>query len=692
MKIVADTRLKSLDYLEAGFLALFATFALTSWVGFTLAEFGQDQPIVVLALGVVSLITGEVVVFRRAWRRVDLASFAGLTLPVVLGVALYFPPDEWILGALDPGSYVNAGATIARTGGIVLHSPTLAELDPATRAALFPSPASRLPGFYLMFAHFDGFVPRGFEVSTDRVVPHGFHLYPAILAFGYAAGGIWTELLVTPILAVAGLVAFYLLVRRLFGTPVGSGATFLLAIGPAEVWFARYPDAEILAQLLLMGGFLAFVVAIDGSSSRAAALAGLALGLVHLAKIEMVPLPFLIAAYLGYQWLTDRLDRCTLWFVIPYGILLVQATLHAALIANWYAVTTFRGATSVRFLAAVGVALILALIVAFILLRAPVLRERIATILGQPSWEKGLSWALPALIGGLAIYAYFIRPVGVLSIPASQLNPMQLSEVNNLLSFRRLGWFVSPLGLFLGTLGWAFVAHQERNRRTLLLLLVIAADTVIFMSDMKIVPLYYWAARRWVPLVIPGFCLAAAYFLNTLIPRQRADLFRAAVPVGLGLVMTLQLLESTRPLLGYVEYRGAIKQIGELATRFPANSVVLFADGDSGQRLSTPLNYLFDRTSLVIANDTGLDAAAGMAARRWLREGRPVYWITTAGLPGPKSIGLSGTVIAHQTISLPEKVATRDTPPGQDAIFYQELTIWRLSDSDWTGSSTSIPH
>ncbi|MGH2458364.1 MAG: hypothetical protein ACRDIY_05800 [Chloroflexota bacterium] len=667
-----------LDYLEVAFLLLFTAFLLTSWAGFTLAEFGLDRPVVVLALGVVGLVVGSTVVFRRRWRNVSPGALAGLGLPILIGAILYFPPDEWILGGLDPGSYVNAGAAIARSGGIVLRSPTLAAMAPAIRQALFPAPASRLPGFYLMFERFAGVVPSGFIVATDRVVPHGFHFYPAVLAFGYGIGGIGAELLVTPVLAIAGLVGFSLLVRRLFGTTVAAIATLFLAIGPAEVWFARYPDAEILAQLLLFGGFLAFVASIDAPGPVLSSVAGLALGCVHLAKIEMLPLPFLIAAWLGYQWLVGAFDRRWLWFVGVYALILAQALLHAALIASWYAVTTLRVATSPRLLLLIGAGALVALAVVALLVLFPAVRWRVRLLVTAGTWEKPAALLFPLLAGALAVYAAYVRPLGDVPLATIQLDAARLAAANNLESFVRLGWYITPLGLVLGTLGWMLLLRGARDRRTILPLMVILADTLIFLVDMKITPVHYWAARRWVPLVIPGFCLAIAYLLPRVSVNARDRFTRSIVPFGLAITMAVGLLAATRPLIGYVEYRGAIRQVAALAATTPDDAVVLLAEGDSGIRFSTPLQYLYGRTSFVIWPDPRMDAAANLAARRWLAAGRPVYWVSTPDLPGPSEIGLSGDVVARPTISLPEKVATRDRPPGEDGVFLQHLEVWKL--------------
>ncbi len=667
-----------LDRLELAFLLLFGAFIGASWLSFSLAELGVDRPLVALGLGGIALIGATLATWRRPAPGVDGITLAGLALVLGLGVALFFPPDEWILGALDPGSYVNAGAAIAKTSRVLLPSPEVAALPPNVRAGLFPFPASRLPGFYLTAARFQGLLPAGWTVASEQVVPHGFHLYPVILAFGYALGGVWPELAVVPLLALGGLAGFFLLVRRLFGSSVATLAAGLLAVSPAEVWFARYPAAEMLSQLLLFGGLLAFVAVVDDRSRWLALLAGGALGAVHLAKIEALPLPFLLAAYLGSLVLLGRFHRGWLWFLVPYLLLLGQSVAHATFVSTWYAATSVEKTLSLRTaLAAVALLALwlggVALVALDRRLRAPIQR-----LLQQPLWDRLIGVGAPVLVGGLALDAYLLRPLAAPSGPAAELDGSQLQVVNDLTSFLRLGWYVGPLGLLLGTLGWILLVHRERNQRTLLLLLLLAADTLLYLDHLHITPIHYWAARRWISLVIPGFCLAAAYLLVALWPRRREHWIEAAVPLGLGVALSAGLLDATRPLLGYVEYEGAVSQLAVLAATIPADGVALFPDGDAGERFSVPLKYLFDRESFVVFANPEAQAAAATAARSWLAAGTPVYWITTSDLPDPPQVGLRGRVVARQRISLPEKLATRDTPPGADGVFQQDLTIWQI--------------
>src|SRR5262249_1447762 len=168
---------------------------------------------------------------------------------------------------------------------------------------------------------------------------------------------------------------------------------------PAAVCSARYPAAEILVQALLFGGLLAFVAALETPSRALAALAGVGLGAVHLAKIETFPLPFLLAAFFVYQSFAGRLDRRWLSFVVPFPALLLQAIAHAIVCARWDAATTFQKVlTPATMVAAVAVTLLAIVGVALAFRLAPRFQER--PLLGSTvHLSAAVSLVLPALIG-----------------------------------------------------------------------------------------------------------------------------------------------------------------------------------------------------------------------------------------------------------------------------------------------------
>src|SRR5262249_10331806 len=124
--------------------------------------------------------------------------------------------------------------------------------------------------------------------ETGRVVPEFFHLFPAIGAYLFQGAGVKGALVTPCVFGVLGTLAVFLAWRRVFGLPVALLASALLAINVIQVWFARYPMSEAMAQFLLFFGLWAFAVWEERGSSAFGALAGFALGLGLLVRIDSV--------------------------------------------------------------------------------------------------------------------------------------------------------------------------------------------------------------------------------------------------------------------------------------------------------------------------------------------------------------------------------------------------------------------
>jgi hypothetical protein len=407
-------------------------------------------------------------------------------------------------------------------------------------------------------------------------------------------------------------------------------------------------------------------------------LAGFSLGALHLTKIETITLPVIVGLGLIYFSMVTGFRRRWLWFLLPYLTLLGQGIIHALGIAAWYTETSFSKALPL--LSAPLILLFLGLGLALGMPFAASARVRVAarTILTASIWTKLATYVLPAGVGALALFLYFIRPLGIDAIPPGSATDIAAQRVNDLQSFVRLGWFLTPAGILVGSIGWALLLRRELTRRFAFPLVAIGIDTVLTLNQMNITPVYYWAARRWITLVIPGMCLMIAYVLLYLFPKPGKSVIRMVFPVGVTIAIVLGFIQSDRPLLGYVEYRGAVDQIGALAGTIPENGIVLFPDSDAARRFSPPLDYIFGRESFFILPNVAARQSAAQAARQWQDGGRPVYWVATAEIGDPSLIGLAGDIVARQRISLPEKQTTHDRPPGEDGLFQQDLVVWKL--------------
>jgi len=149
------------DWLNVLFSSAFASALLTGWLGCILAEIGLLSLPLLLGLDTLYVVLLGLALWRRGgpWRvsvaRPGLVTWH-LVIVLLLGVILSFRPHEMILGGSDAGVYVNLGASIAKSGSLLIRDPDLAELSSSLYSVLFreqpPYAEARyslLPGFYL---------------------------------------------------------------------------------------------------------------------------------------------------------------------------------------------------------------------------------------------------------------------------------------------------------------------------------------------------------------------------------------------------------------------------------------------------------------------------------------------------------------------------------------------------------------
>src|SRR5262249_21374982 len=152
---------------------------------------------------------------------------AGFIAAGLLFVLLVSRPFEVVHGARDAGTYANTGMAIARSGGIGQYdeklrqiaadqSSTDVELRGAAQEAetnlLGAQPRTRFIATRLRMA---GFLVDDGDLALGRVVPQGFHLYPAWIGLLASLLGAQGGLLATGLLGFLGVWSVAMLGRRL---------------------------------------------------------------------------------------------------------------------------------------------------------------------------------------------------------------------------------------------------------------------------------------------------------------------------------------------------------------------------------------------------------------------------------------------------------------------------------------------
>ncbi|MFW6097623.1 MAG: hypothetical protein ACOC9Z_06085, partial [Chloroflexota bacterium] len=491
---------EDLRFVERHFAALALGFALCGWLAFVLAELGRFSLSLLAILWLLAALLLALLALNTTPSHPHTPTpphphtpppLHPLIEPLLLAlwlpaaVWLFLRPHEAILGAADAGVYVSTAAHIVREGGILVHDTTLAQLDSALQAVILrPIPDAGLTPTYL----FPGF--NVIDAGAGSVLPDFFHYHPTWQAVAFALGellagpvaAVHAALLLPGLWALNGAVAVYLTLRQMLQRPgagtesvlgailIAGAALAALSLNAIQVWFARYPVTEALTQMLLWTGLWAFGAwLMDRRPLRLwGLLAGLSFGLVLLTRIDT--LVVLAIPVLAAVWQIARRDLHArhLWFYAPLGLLAVHLALHSAFISRPYfaRITGYAEALTTRFWPLLIALSAIGLLAAWLFWRY---RGRLAGKSRLHSIPRPLLALFVLAVFGLAAYGWFIRPVyGALPSYTEWYDgqTIVLTDRENLL---RLGWYLGPLGVWLGVAGICLSIWRV-NRRTVALL------------------------------------------------------------------------------------------------------------------------------------------------------------------------------------------------------------------------------
>ncbi len=558
---------------EALFLSVAASVSLSAWVALVLAE-----------AGVFSLVRAAVAVAAGAfavalpWRRRLGSPFRGAGLRALLPasalllLALLFQarPSEYVMGGRDPGTYVATMALIGRTGGIAYVDPVVTSIPPEDVELFYRHPTN--PDY--SWGRFMGMPLE--RPQTGRVVPEFFHLFPAFGAYLFQSMGVRGALATPCLFGILGTLAVFFAWRRIFGPAPAFLAAVLLAVNVVQVWFARYPMAEGMSQFLLFLGLLAFAHWEERRSAAFGALAGAAFGLALLARIDNVLLGVALAAWVLVRRARGELPwRSLVPVCAPFAALTLHAVLHAVFFSRHYFLSIANRPYWRQPVWIWGAAV---LAVALVLLVAHRLEAR--GVAWVERHGEALRRVLVTSVVVLAVYAYFVRPHLSAWAGADGNDPARALAHRGLLvllgfrrlaahdagSFLRLGWFVSPIVLALAVLGFTQLVRYWQ-RRYLLPLLAAGISAAFFFYKIRVYNDYFFALRRFVPVVIPALlALAAAALVRAAARGGARRLFAGAAVV----VVLALYLHDTLPLLRYRDWNRERRLRGRRGAPFRA--------------------------------------------------------------------------------------------------------------------------
>jgi hypothetical protein len=633
-------RRERLDWDERAFWAVALSIAWSAGAAFTFAVFGSYSFDRLLLFNVVcAAALGLAFRGRLRYRTPSGPTIHAIVPALLFGFALwlYHPPAEYIIGGKDPGVYINEGVQIAQRGDVITHDDLVKSLPQDLRDLFIPGHDRR--SYYGL--RFMGFFVT--DPATGAVVGQFPHLYPAAIAIGYGLDGLTGARHVSSVSAALGVVALFFLTARLVGRPAATVAAALLAVNVVQVWFARYPNSEIVVQVLILTGMLAFSRAYIDGDRLFGPVAALLLGCSIFARIDSV---FAIAAACGAAILLRVEGRAIgVSFFGPLIALCVAGWLYFSRILSPYAERPIETAER-------HVVTLAALIGGVIAIFIAVNRQSLA-----PFIRRWIPRALAIGLAALAIYAFFFR------VPGGRL------AVHDANALRTYAWYVHPAALGAALIGLCLVVWR-RFWQDPAWLLAIALYSVFFFYKIQIVPEHFWMARRFLPVILPAtmMCIGAVLMEWAGTPSVRtlgpANLPRVVLRCALAALIAWSFVESSRPLLHHVEYAGVIPRLESLASRITSDDLLVVESRNASDLhvLALPLAYIYAKPVLVL-NSPKPDKLPFARFVGWARQRyRQVYFLGGGGTDLLSS-GVGVEPVVSERFQVPEYESRRNAYP-----------------------------
>jgi len=627
------------------------------WASLELAHAGIFRPwaagiatLVVLAFGVA--IARRAGAVRIAVDRNELAMIA--VIGVVAGL-LFFPGFPYGGGDKDPGVYVEHGILIARTGSYDTFDPVLARVPNVNLS----SPGARLVGIWIN------------DPAHDRVEAQFYHLFPALLATGYDLGGQTGLANVTPFFGLLAVLACALAARRAFGHLAGWLGGLLVATNMIEVWAAKYPASEIIAQAFLVAALLGIAVALKTGWRPAGTAAGVLTGLIFLARGDGLLIVLIAVGAGAVLYVVRRWSPITTWFAAGLAITMPSALAQAYHFALLY--TRSQGLPSPgKLVAAVGTVAVAAVVLRRFPFwsRVPALAERRA--------PQILAGALLAFITFVLLVVGFLRrrlfghDFGIsngVTIPT-------MDEIN----LRRLAFFVTLPGFALMWIGLAVTALRRWRAAAWALILPFLALFPLYAYSARVAPRLMWWTRRFVPFTLPGFLILVAVALVFLWRRRGfAGVATKLVAAGFAAYLLVVFAGQSIPLRSHHELQGSFAIVDRIAADAgPTPGVFLWPNIACCQETHYFSGPIWFQRGQFSALFTRPPTAAYVAEFVKAFPGHPVFVVTT-GNEAPSYLPSHSFELAdHIVASMPAWQETFDHRPTKASSIMFDFSLWRV--------------
>jgi hypothetical protein len=652
---------------EAVVLGATLGIALLAWAGLALAQAGGYRLVTALVLAALAAVVLAVVAWRAGGAPrllVDPGELAVLAGVALVAALLFFPGFAYGAGK-DPGAYVSHAIAIARLGSTSLEDPVLDRSRVPAVEVTREDDRSRFPAIWIA------------DRDRHRVVVQFYHLWPALLASAFEAGGYTGLANLTPLCGVLAVLLVTLAVRRAFGLVTAGLAGLLLATNMLQVWQAKYPSSETLAQLLVSGALLGVIVALQTGWRPAAGLAGLLVGVSYLARPDSLLLILLALAAGCALIVTGRFDARAGWFAAGLAITLPHGFYQAYVTARRYTL-----ANNVPDLPALLVAVVGALALALLLRRtAPAIGRKTAELLERRRAQWGMGVAVVG-VAALLLLLGFLRPWLFGPVYGDgRGRPFRTYDEATLI---RLSWFLTLPGFGLALLGLALIALRRWRAAAWTLVLPAMCLLPLYAYRAEVAARLMWWTRRFVPVIVPGVVVLIAAALGAGVAFAAAPA-RLRWPVRAGSAVAAAFLlvvfaGQSLPLRHHQEHGGSFEVTQRIARA---------AGGHQGVFLWEQSSSLYD-VAYILGGPVWLQQGQVSAllprrpdpgyVRAFVRgfPGQPVFLVTRGHAVPRAYAGLGLRAADRITYVMPVWGETYTTRPASAVGVPLRFSLWRV--------------
>jgi hypothetical protein len=585
----------------------------TSWIGFVLAELGLYSLLSLLTC--LALVAAAAALVTRGSRPAAYGArdLAGLAL-LILSWLWVAPPLDTRLAASDSAEYVAAGIHLSRHGSLIIHDPTLPLLSPDLKRTLFRS-TNRNPGSppYLRLA--GALLLR--SLDTDEVLPAFHHLITVWIA---AFDGLAGPSAATWAIALFGGLSIWAMVEfatALSGGWVGLVFFVLLSLSSAQNLYSRFLMPEIPGQFFVWGGLCCLLLWSRTHRRADAVIAGVAFGIAGLMRLENAL--FLLVALPTALWLRRGDCPHSLVLIGCAAIIWTHAAAHLLLFRTHYAGNLFS-----------------------------LLPETLALLTSASARQIAVLIAVCA-----AVFLVWVRQPARPAARSGLLALTVLAACIGCWGDWRHGWtslhllssYIGVPTLAAGGIGLGFWTKRDAGDAVTawVFVLLVAAVFVQVMWAPHAAPIPIWTVRRAATVVLPAFCLGAAWLCRSVARRWH---YTAAILVCAAAVLGQTV--SFRKLWQAPYYEGSLRHIEAISALLPPRACLIFDSNLAGWGFDTALWSERDLPAYLLSRfDT-----KHISKLVQTFDGMPVFWIGNGYKAPPRLQGITITPIALYEFAL----------------------------------------